>query len=386
MKFARHTHLLQYGCAAALLWSYTTVAMAQGTGLKPLTDEEMQATQGQSLFNLSYIAPGGSNPNANTGFYRLGIEAQLALNANINKFQLGCGGVNGAGCDVDIDHLRFTGIAPTGQAGAGVNTDFIANNPFIEFAVNNPNSASTRQVTGLRVGFLNSTGMLSFGEGPSSPDTDPTHHSGINSLSGDLGIIVNNGKIPLTECTVGSANSSRTGCSLGALALPIPLGTATLNANTPNAGDNTFNVNVARSSNFTLNGLKAIWTVLTIPANLTEDFRFIHSLALNNTADFAISLSSLGDNLIGSNGAFSNTNDLKWQRVSNPANWYTAPRGWSMSIPSLEVAPAPGFTTQPVYVSSVEALGGILGFTVPLKNIDLGLKPVGNCYGGLTFC
>ena len=90
-----------------------------GEGLKVLTDSEMSAETGQALFNLSYIAPGGTNPSADVGFYKLGMEAQLDINANIKKFQLGCGGFKGPGCDVDLDNVSFTGIVPTSNKEIG---------------------------------------------------------------------------------------------------------------------------------------------------------------------------------------------------------------------------------------------------------------------------
>ena len=82
----------------------------QEEGLIPLTDTELSAETGQALFNMSYIAPSTSgNPQNDIGFYKVSMEAQLDLNANIRKFQLGCGGFKGVGCDIDIDNVSFTG-------------------------------------------------------------------------------------------------------------------------------------------------------------------------------------------------------------------------------------------------------------------------------------
>jgi hypothetical protein len=48
------------------------------------------ATEGQALMSLSYIAPNDStnleklrDSSSNIGFYRLGMEAKVELNANI---------------------------------------------------------------------------------------------------------------------------------------------------------------------------------------------------------------------------------------------------------------------------------------------------------------
>lgn len=89
----------------------------QSEGLTELNDAELSKVSGQALMSLSYIAPNDSvnkMQGQGIGFYKLGLEADLELNANIKKLQLGCGGVNGAGgCDIDIDNLSLSGIADT---------------------------------------------------------------------------------------------------------------------------------------------------------------------------------------------------------------------------------------------------------------------------------
>ena len=63
--------------------------------LKILTDSELADVNGQALMSLSYLAPtDNANPmknvsNNNVGFYKLGLEAELNLNANIKNLQLG---------------------------------------------------------------------------------------------------------------------------------------------------------------------------------------------------------------------------------------------------------------------------------------------------------
>ena len=152
--------------------------------LKPLSDPELSQVQGQALMNLTYTDPSKANASMasqNIGFYKLGMEADVELNANINKLQLGCGGVNGAGgCDIDIDKLSLSGIAETREGR--VTSSAKMTNPFIEFAIKNPNSASTREMMGFRLSAEKVLGMLTLGEeNTGSPD-------GINSLSGALKI------------------------------------------------------------------------------------------------------------------------------------------------------------------------------------------------------
>ena len=149
-----------------------------------LNDSELSDVNGQALMSLSYIAPNDSvnkMQGQGVGFYKLGLEAELDLNANIKKLQLGCGGVNGVGgCDIDIDNLSLSGIADTREGRVGSSAKLT--NPFIEFAIKNPNSASTREVVGLRLSAEKVLGLLTTGiENSDLPN-------GINSLSGAIKI------------------------------------------------------------------------------------------------------------------------------------------------------------------------------------------------------
>lgn len=137
--------------------------------LVPMSDSELSATRGQALMSMSYIAPTDSanleklrDNNSNVGFYKLGLDADLELNANIKKLQLGCGGANGAGaCDIDIDNLSLSGLSDTNDGRASSSAKLT--NPFIEFAIKNPNSASTREVAGVRLSAESIQGLLTFG-------------------------------------------------------------------------------------------------------------------------------------------------------------------------------------------------------------------------------
>ena len=158
---------------------------AESTTLQHMSDAQLAETTGQALMSLSYIGPadvtnleskrlGGDK---NIGFYKLGLEAELELNANIKKLQLGCGGVNGAGgCDIDIDNLSLSGIADTriGRTSSSAKLT----NPFIEFAIKNPQSASQREIVGLRLSAERAVGLLTAGLENSN------QANGINSLSG----------------------------------------------------------------------------------------------------------------------------------------------------------------------------------------------------------
>lgn len=150
--------------------------------MKQLSDSELSQVRGGALMSLGYTAPNdatNSMVGQGIGFYKLGMEAEIQLNANINKLQLGCGGMNGAGgCDIDIDNLSLSGIADTNTDRAA--SDAILTNPFIEFAIKNPDSASTRQIVGLRLSAEKLVGLLTAG----TQNSNTTN--GINSLSGYL--------------------------------------------------------------------------------------------------------------------------------------------------------------------------------------------------------
>ena len=169
--------------------------------LHSLSDSEMSATTGQALMSMSYISPtdatnldavrtGLKDPSNNgVGFYRLGMEAELELNLNIKKLQLGCGGRNGVGCDIDLDNVSLSGNpalvgTPATQADSTTNrnnrvgSSAKLTNPFIEFAIKNPGQASTREMVGFRVSSEKAQGLITIGtENTSTPN-------GINALSG----------------------------------------------------------------------------------------------------------------------------------------------------------------------------------------------------------
>lgn len=160
------------------------VTHADFTHLQSMSDEQLSETTGQALMSLSYIAPTDAtnleakrvNGDTNMGFYKLGLEAELEINANIRKLQLGCGGVNGANdCDIDIDNLSLSGFGNTNNER--VSSSAKLTNPFLEFAIKNPQSASQREIIGLRLSAEKALGLLTVGTNNDVPN-------GINTLSG----------------------------------------------------------------------------------------------------------------------------------------------------------------------------------------------------------
>lgn len=196
-------------------------------------DEQQLANQtGQALFNLSYIAPTDAsnlmrdktingNPIGNIGFYKLGIEADVELNANIRNLQLGCGGINGVNeCDIDIKNLSLSGLPNNFDSATGTintnegNPDFGStnqraatsaklNNPFIEFAINNPNDAALREIRGFRISAEKISALLTAGLDNLSI---PSSTDGIQSLSGFMRIAPTTGSVDTKQTLFGNTS------------------------------------------------------------------------------------------------------------------------------------------------------------------------------------
>lgn len=191
--------------------------------LVKLDDKQMSEETGQALFNLSYIAPTDSanlmsgktidgKSVGNIGFYKLGMEADIEINTNIKTLQLGCGGVNGAGgCDIEINNLALSGLPNSYNATSSTAPDYSTGtsrpvtsakleNPFLEFAIKNPDSASTREVIGFRTSAEKITGLLTLGiENGLVPSTD-----GLQTLSGFMRLAATNGSINTKETLFGN--------------------------------------------------------------------------------------------------------------------------------------------------------------------------------------
>ena len=399
---------------------------ASAFAMTALDDSELSEKSGQALLNLSTIMPGEQgNVNGNTGFYKVGLQAQLDLNANIRKLQLGCGGINGAdGCDIDIDYLRFAGLGSINANGTPVpdgapGTDFNLLNPYVEFAFSDPDSLVNRKLVGLRVGSEQTRGVLSVGTRPTDAagnavsstitldgvdQEDVTKHTGINSLTGSIGELLVTG-VAVVDLDLNFTNV-RADIS----------GRADGDAN---AAPATFdNVTLSRASELRLSPLEIndveVQLLLGTPVDVEADYvsalKLIHNLKISNNGGFAkgfyISLSEMGDNLVDvkSNGnktitrqaeaagvvgaddtvinaPTNSTNWLKWQTEDSNGNttWTPAQRGWSLRVPRVEIT---NFETQPI---EAQAIGGLFAKAI-VNNPDLGQVPIDNCFGGLSFC
>lgn len=112
--------------------------------MQALADRDLAEVTGQALFVSDRIAPtGAAGSVTDFTFHRMGLDVELAMNANIDKLQLGCGGFNESiasnACDIDFDFVRFMGRNGT-SGGAPVTSDFKLTRPYIELAIRNENS------------------------------------------------------------------------------------------------------------------------------------------------------------------------------------------------------------------------------------------------------
>jgi hypothetical protein len=113
--------------------------------MRALSDSEMSTVSGQGLFTVSNSSYNGFD------FTRIGLDADVTLNANLAKLRLGeynYGPRNGSGADLDISALRF-GRSDGGEAARLVHIT----NPYFEFVYRNAGTAGQREVVGMRLGF-----------------------------------------------------------------------------------------------------------------------------------------------------------------------------------------------------------------------------------------
>jgi len=353
----------------------STVMSSYGYALEPLDESSLRSVSGQSAFYTQYIAPGGNNPNPNIGIFTLGLQASMELNANIHHLQLGCGGVNGPRCDIDISDVRLAGLIPDAN-GNYAGSDAVLTNPFMQLAILNPTSLSTRQLAGINFGAQNAVGTMSIGENPNpSVPTPPGGESGIKTISGAFQASLANVVLPVAVCTYAAPNCA------GFLNVQLLSGAASIasTSSQPNgvytqfvAGTRISTVNlgpVSMSANLILPGIP-------ITATLQNQMLItLHNLVMNNTTNTSNPLSlSL------------NSQTLTWPTQSG---WSQAPAqtGWWLTLPPVSIAGTPTnpLTTSTVYTDLAGAAAGLLS-NLNVPSINAGQIPIQNCYGGLKFC
>ena len=167
--------------APVLVFGLSALFPIEPSAMVEMQDEQLSAVTGQALLQMGKEQGTGASSDIN--FYKAGLDAEIALNLNIEKLQLGCtsGTINGNHCDIDIDNLSLSGgtWGPDGRPSSAA----LLTRPFFEFAIKNDQSKTLREVVGIRMSAEQAQGLLTAGD-QQAGSSDPGNLSGINSLSG----------------------------------------------------------------------------------------------------------------------------------------------------------------------------------------------------------
>lgn len=351
----------------------------------PIDDDGLAEVTGQALFLSDKITPnslpgaGGANSSTDFTFYRVGLDVLLSLNLNIDKLQLGCGGVNDAinssVCDIDMDYVRFMGRGagqtspdgfPIDGAGDPVTSDFQLVRPYLEIAVRNDSSKTAREVAGIKIGSESADGYFGVGRFNSS-----NNHVGINAVSGYLNASII-GYLRFTSglgngaACIGPATQSSECNGLSPFNAPASRTTGTRQTRLQTPSLLLQNLHGA-------SGLLSLFEGADQYANLDVDLDYLHGFALNNTQDFFMSMQR---------------EQIRYPTFNKAGYAVTANTGWWMNVPSVELygldppvtdLGCPGF----LCIGLLDAFGQP---GIGVSNPDLGSRPPDNCYGNTLFC
>lgn len=340
--------------------------------MEKMSEADLASVQGKGLI-ISDKIPGADGSNHT--FYRAGLDAKLELNANIDKFQLGCGGTNNSiksGCDIDIDFLRLMGNNGNGQVGQPV-SDFTLIRPYFSFAIKNDDDKTLREVVGIKLGAETADGFLGIGRRYSDTETnqerggtcdggnDVDCHSGLNRFSGNL-------------------NFSFSGTVSGAITCIInPFGDCgsykgTFDDTGTVRGTRLEQTILSTTANTDANAIGIPLNDIDIEVVLEESLRYIHGLAVSETSDFSTSFQKESVQY----PVFDYQAESGADKFAVAAN-----TGWWMNFPGgVELTGLEGEQD----LAFGDAVGGVLGATINLNNIDLNQTPPDNCYGSARFC
>jgi hypothetical protein len=418
--------------------SLILVSLPSYAVMKPLDDHSLRDATGQAAFYTTYIAPpsgltGSGTNTSDFGFFKLGLNATIQLNANIDHLQLGCGGVKGPGCDIDINNVGLSGLAPA-TSTTRQSTDAVLTNPFIQLAIKNPTSLSTRQLVGFNLGAQKADGMLTFGTA-----NDGTLN-GINSLSGYLEVKNQTGQATVNPDTF---TQTDTGIALKGLACDsyfgscglikttytstsytltlTPSGTTTINLPTQSISGSRISSKDLTASAI-INGLslsgpisantgigiplsgQAAGTLnnLNVDVTIHENLGLVHSANLNGSP---VAL-SLQNQQIQWPGAKSVAETGWWLELSNPIDIGNVTPNKNVDIPLATVKDSLAIVN--TYLSTYYVKCGPFTISCLAGNIDVGTinlpntanhaplsltdltlinqKFSPNCYGSLKFC
>ena len=363
-----------------LLMTCLGMASVAVADMLPMEESDLDEVSGQaSIFSVDYTAPGqNGNPNSKMGFYRLSLDAEMSINANIDRLALGCGGSKGAGkCDLDINEVRLTGTQATASGDTGPGTDAVMTRPFFEFAIKNPDLLASREISGIRFGAEKALGKMTIGQNPDITNREDDY--GVVNFSGDMDAYIakstmKNVKVTLFGGTLGTASaeldpylySAKHGGS--PLIFDRAVVTWTTHDTCATTGDCMYFDGLSGTAN--LFGID-----IDLKSNLYERLAYIHDLMLSE--DVA--------GLVPVRGMYLSVQkeSIFWPKVDGSAipGWHAvaARKGWWLSVPQVTIPHL--IIEQELEVDALDALG-----TVNLEDVDLGQVPVDNCYGSLKFC
>lgn len=347
--------------------------------LEPMSDEALSSVSGQALFVADKIGPTGGGSGASPTdftFYRVGLDALLELNMNIDEFKLGCGGVNdqltSSVCDIDMDYVRFMGrgagqTSPDGEpipgAGQPVQDDFELLRPYLEIAVRNDDSRTGREVVGLKIGAESADGYFGAGQ-VECRGNDPACHSGVNAISGFLNIELS-AEVPMTVGAFGDT----VGC----------IGDVRNGQDCPR--DTPYYIDNSRSTGTRMTAVQAPGVPINLEGgfvsilgdaygNMIEDLSFVHGFQLQDTSDFFMSFQR---------------EQVSYPSFDKSGYAVAANTGWWMNVPNVKLVDirSPHIDVPCGFFGCLGALGEP-GAVV--ENIELNSSPPDNCYGPTLFC
>lgn len=386
---------------ALIAWPTFVLAML------PLADEELSDITGQALLVSDYIPPSGAaGSDTDFGFFRLGLDAEVLVNMNIDRLQLGCGGFNEvirpASCDIDLEFVSFMGLnatqdGPAGNRGtsaaerkAAVDSDMLLMRPYLELAIRNPGSANNREIAGFKVGSESVTGFMGVGCAPSSPGCGATHR-GITNFSGYINAFMNG----ITRFTTGLGNG--TACIGNMPSNPncggpefynygggVPsrvdgndFSGITANRTSTAFAGTRFNEIYARgvrlNNVYGGSGLIGLLDPDEMYVTLRLRMNEVHGFILNDTEDFGLSFQR---------------EQVAYPKYDKTGYSYPASQGWWMNVPSVFLKDIDTATVD-LGCPGLICLGLLDSFSAPGINIDypdLRDTPPVNCYGTARFC
>lgn len=388
MGWSRRVQCCLVGCLVQFM-GMTAYAM------EPMADTELATVTGQALFVSDRIEASGTGSGATPTdftFYRMGLDAELGMNANIDRLQLGCGGYNESllsnACDIDMDFVRFMGRNGS-NAGDPVTSEFVLQRPYISIAVKNDGSTTGREVVGIKVGAEEADGYVGIGRdylntnGTPSGATNEEHggtcnatqgngalacHSGINTISGYMYAEMS-AQVPLTITFLGAPIANETACFGNTTSAISSDACGAADAYfTTIAGTRITEIDIQSIPLKLSGGFLSAIGISQGYGWITESLRFVHGFTLANTQDFYLSFQR---------------EQVGYPTYDKSGYAETANAGWWMNVPYVQVMDIQGAART---ISTSQALNSLSEPGLHLTNIEMLQRPPDNCYGPALFC